>query len=63
MSGHKDHQDAMSALKCVVYSILPAMLKTTFTLPDWLFVPTWLTVEELKWCHSVLASQLNEYVF
>ena len=42
---------------------LSAILKNTFTMADWLSVPAWLTVavEELSWCHSVLASELDGY--
>ena len=46
-----------------VHSVLSAMLKTTFTMSDWLTVPTWLTVEELSWCHSYMASKVGKYVF
>ena len=46
-----------------VHSALSAMLKTTFTMAYWLSVPAWLTVEEVSWCHSVLASKLCKYVF
>ena len=52
-------------LKVCCVQGLSAMLKNTFTMADWLSVPAWLTVtvDELSWCHSVLASELGKYVF
>ena len=52
-------------LKVCCAQCLSAILKNTFTMADRLSVPAWLTVtvEELSWCHSVLASELGKYVF